>query len=203
MQVNAPGMETLTIPLSPSPSMGEIDVTVWGDTCKATIVEDKWFSTYLNTPGLRLVRMKDDFVRKTDSKYAPEGQTGFADGFPFLLAAEESLQLVNSKLAEPITQARFRPNIIVRGGRAFEEDQWEKIRIHGVKYGSNSPLGTVEMSVVKPCARCTIPNVDPEKGVAHPQREPSRSMLGFRSGEAIGFSNAKWQKQVRLAFISR
>lgn len=35
--------------------------------------------------------------------------TGFADGFPFLLANQTSLDDLNTRLAEPIPMNRFRP----------------------------------------------------------------------------------------------
>ena len=209
--VNAPGMETLLVPIAyPTGKLETIDVTVWGDECQGVEAlgseGNQWFSTYLKTSGVKFVRMKDTCVRKTDEKYAPDGQTSFADGFAFLLASVESLEFVNSRLAEPLTQERFRPNIIVRGGGAFEEDRWERIRFHDVNStnsssSSNTGSSTMEMSVVKPCARCTIPNVDPATGVPHPQREPSRSMQAFRSGAAIHFKNPKWRKEVRLLSV--
>jgi len=146
---------------------------------------------------VRFVRMKDDCVRKTDATYAPAGQTSFADGFPFLLASESSLNFTNEHIKEPITHARFRANIIVQGTSPFVEDTWEKIRFHGVKYLTGATgVSTVDMSVVKPCARCTMPNIDPDTAVPDANREPSRSMQAFRSGSAIGLKNEKWGKQV-------
>ena len=61
--------------------------------------------------NLRLVRMKDGFVRPTDPAYGTGFRTSFADGFPMLLAAEESLAELNSRMApeEAIGMDRFRP----------------------------------------------------------------------------------------------
>ena len=39
-------------------------------------------------------------MRPTDPKYAPGGETSFADGFPFLLATVESLNELNSKIGK-------------------------------------------------------------------------------------------------------
>lgn len=188
-------METLVVPTDPT-SGNVCNVTVWGDACEALEVDSEWFSAYLKSPDMRLVRFKDDFVRKTDRKYAPEGgQTGFADGFPFLLASEESIAEVNAHAPVTVTNERFRPNIVVRGAQAFAEDRWEKVRIACT--GSSGVISSgMEFSVVKPCARCTIPDVDPQTGLASAQREPSRSMQAFRTGEAIGLGNPKWRKQV-------
>lgn len=55
--------------------------------------------------------MKDGFMRPTDPRYGKGSRTGFADGFPMLLAAEESLEDLNSRMAEgeSIGMDRFRP----------------------------------------------------------------------------------------------
>lgn len=185
-------------------TLQQLAVTVWGDTCQAIEVigpkGSEWFSKFLQIPGVHFVRMKDDWVRKTDAKYAPNGQSSFADGFPFLLASVSSLQYTNERLSQPITQARFRPNIIVEGAAPFAEDTWEKIRFHNVRSTTNPGVTTVDMGVVKPCARCTIPNIDPETAVPSPEREPSRSMISFRSGEAAGFTNEKWRREASTFF---
>jgi uncharacterized protein YcbX len=57
--------------------------------------------------------MHDQNIRPVDPKYAPNGQTSFADGFPFLIAAEECLQDLNTRLLQPMTMERFRPASIV------------------------------------------------------------------------------------------
>lgn len=61
--------------------------------------------------NLRLVRMQDRFVRPTDSNYGTGFSTGFADGFPILLTAEESLEEMNSRMVkeEAVGMERFRP----------------------------------------------------------------------------------------------
>lgn len=58
-----------------------------------------------------MVRMKDGFVRPTDPDYGIGFHTGFSDGFPLLLAAEESLEELNSRLpiGKAIGMERFRP----------------------------------------------------------------------------------------------
>jgi hypothetical protein len=44
--------------------------------------------------------------------------------------------------------ARFRPNIVVRGGGAFSEDNWEEISI-GSKDGPS-------ITLVSKCTRCLV-----------------------------------------------
>jgi uncharacterized protein len=62
---------------------------------------------------------------------------------------------------------RFRPNLVITGAPAHAEDRWRRLRI-----------GDVEVAVVKPCARCSIPLVDPrsaERGV-----EPLQTLARYR-----------------------
>jgi uncharacterized protein YcbX len=125
--------------------------------------------------------MPDSSVRKTDTTYSPNGQTAFADGFPFLLASKESLGALNEKLDVPVEMRNFRPNIVVEGCSPYEEDVWHEISINSLR-----------MKLVKPCARCKIPTVNPDTGTMDPNNQPSRSMKTFRSGAAIGLENKKW-----------
>jgi hypothetical protein len=110
-----------------------------------------------------------NFVRQVDQQYAKRttDQTGYADDFGWLLISEESLQELNSHLAEPLPMNRFRPNIVVRGTTSFAEDDWKVIRI-----------GNIVFDVVKPCGRCVITTVnqdDASKGV-----EPLRTLAKIR-----------------------
>ena len=90
--------------------------------------------------------MPDDAVRLVDPDFAtrPEDEVGFADGFPILLIAEESLADLNTRLAQPLPMNRFRPSIVMSGADApYAEDTWAEISI-----------GPMTFSVVKACARC-------------------------------------------------
>lgn len=185
MVITAPGMPELRVPLT-APQTGTVPVRVWTSTCDAEVVSEKaneWFSQFLEAKDLRLVRMCDDFVRRTEEEYAPNGQTAFADGFPFLIASEASLNTLNTKLSEQIPMDRFRPNILLGGCGAFAEDNWKTISLAGMT-----------MAVVKPCSRCTIPNVDQLTGTSNPA--PSAALKTFRTGSALGLDNPKWKREV-------
>jgi uncharacterized protein YcbX len=82
-----------------------------------------------------------------------EELVGFADGYPFLLTSQASLDDLNSRLPKPLPITRFRPNLVIAGGEAFQEDSWRKIKI-----------GEVVFRVVKPCSRCEIINIDQQTG---------------------------------------
>ena len=177
LEMTAPGMP----PLNVSPSMqGErTRVTVWDDRCGA--VDEgpgaaEWLSTFLEVQ-CRLVRIPDDEVRRVDPGYAgPDDQVGFADGFSFLLTSRASLDDLNQRLPAPLPMNRFRPNIVVVGSEAFEEDRWKRIRIDGIMF-----------AVVKPCARCAITTTDQDTGER--SNEPLRTLATFRhvAGRGVMF----------------
>lgn len=177
LELSAPGMPPLTV--TPAVRENRVDVSIWSDRC-AAIDEGpsaaEWLSTFLEV-RCRLVRFPEDATRQVDPEYAsPDDQVGFADGFSFLLASCASLDDLNRRLASPLPMNRFRPNIVVSGGDAFQEDRWKRIRIDGITFG-----------VVKPCARCVITTVDQKTGEA--AREPLRTLATFRkvAGRGVMF----------------
>jgi uncharacterized protein len=174
MEVAAPGMQTLNIPLGNEGPRA--DVKVWDDRCAAVDEGDAaaaWFTRFLSVTA-RLVRMPDDEVRRVDPTYAsPEDQVGFADGFSFLLTSRASLDELNRRLPTPLPMNRFRPNVVVDGVVPFEEDGWKRIRIDGITF-----------TVAKPCARCAITTTD--QNTAERSKEPLRTLATFRNVRGRG-----------------
>ena len=102
-----------------------------------------------------LVYMPDETRRRVDPKRAGEQDiVGFADGFPYLLASESSLEALNRELASPVGIERFRPNFVVRGLPAYAEDALGEWILDGVPF-----------LAVKPSSRCVIVNTDQRTGV--------------------------------------
>ena len=169
LTVAAPDMPDLQIPLRQE-NQNLINVSVWGDTNKGTLVgeeADRWFSEFLEF-RCRLVRKPDDDLRLVDSIYAESGdQVGFADGFAFLLISEASLEDLNSRLEDPLPMHRFRPNFVVRGCGPYTEDEWSHVRI-----------GDVPFRVADACPRCAITMTDQKTGT--PGKEPLRTLATYR-----------------------
>jgi uncharacterized protein YcbX len=179
LRLKAPGMLQLEVPFA---SEGEVvKVTVWNDTVAAVTqgeVADAWFSRYLGLP-CRLMRFDPEARRLSNVRYtgATPAPYKFADAFALLVASNASLADLNARLSKrgiaPVGIERFRPNIVLNGVDAFEEDYAERIT-----------LGDAELRVVKPCVRCSVPNVDPATGV--PSTEPGDTLAVYRDNAGAG-----------------
>jgi uncharacterized protein len=167
--LEAPGMPVLR--LMPSDAGPRTEVAIWRDRVIAVdqgAPAAEWFTTFLSAP-VRLMRLPADSVRRVDPHFAPrpEDQVGFADAYPLLLISEESLEDLNTRLAEPLPMNRFRPNVVVRGAGAYAEDGWAEVRI-----------GQVSCHVVKACARCVITTTDQRTGARGV--EPLETLASYR-----------------------
>jgi uncharacterized protein YcbX len=140
----------------PGAGAESIMVRVWSDDVPARSAApeaDAWLSRALGA-AVRLVYLDDETARGVDLTFGQEpDRVSFADGFPILLTTEESHGALNARLAVPVTMTRFRPNLVVAGFPAWEEDRWRRIRI-----------GEASFRIVKPCARCIITTLDPVSG---------------------------------------
>ena len=164
----------------------EMQVSVWGDVVTALQVAPEvsaWFSDFLGM-NVDLVRMPESSHRKLDPRYAvQEESVSFADGMPYVIIGQASLDELNGRLADPVGMDRFRPNLVFSGGEAYAEDQFKQLQI-----------GEVEFQVVKPCARCVMITVDQEKGTKG--KEPLATLATYRSqGSKVYFG----QNAVALA----
>ena len=75
---------------------------------------------------------------------------------------------------------RFRPNIVIAVCPPFAEDRWRRIVV-----------GDVPLRVVAPCARCSVPTVDPESGaLLGPEPIHTLSSYRERDGEIFFGVNA-------------
>jgi uncharacterized protein YcbX len=163
MVLRAPGM--LALHLSLDRVEGPLNVRVWDDWVPAWdmgALAAQWCSDFAGR-ALRLVRFDPEHRRLSDARWTGEheAQTAFADGFALLVASTASLAELNRRLRQqgvaPVEMSRFRPNLVLDGIDAHDEDHIERLEI-------DTPQGVVELKLVKPCARCTIPGVDPLTG---------------------------------------
>lgn len=164
--------ERIEIPFTPQ-SDEPTKAVVWDDT--VDVIPHKkeindWFSEQLKI-DCKLVYMPDKTERKVDTNYAKNNEvTSFADGYPFLIIGQESLNLLNSKLEIPLPMNRFRPNFVFTGGKPHDEDTWKEFKINEIIF-----------KPVKPCARCVITTVNQdtaEQGV-----EPLKTLSTYRRAD--------------------
>ncbi len=177
--------QRVRIPLEPElAQMPELAVQIWDDRCPARLHDPQindWFSKLFDR-DLRLVYMPDATYRRADAKYAPEPvPVSFADGFPFLVIGQASVDDLNRRLAEPLPMNRFRPNFVFTGGMPYEEETWADFRI-----------GAARFRGVKPCGRCSIITTDQDSGERG--AEPLQTLAAYRKqGNRILFGqNAVW-----------
>jgi len=159
--LRAPGMLALHLPLDTVEAPTR--VRVWNDVVAAYdmgALAARWCSDFLRQE-LRLVRFDPDQRRLSARAWTGplEAENAFSDGFPVLVLSNASLDALNERLAAhgeaPVTMARFRPNLVLDGLDAHGEDHLDELAF-------DTPEGPVRLKLVKPCARCTIPDVDPQ-----------------------------------------
>ena len=183
MVLRAPGMLALHIALDAVEQ--PVRARVWDDEVSAYDMGDvaaQWFSDFLapdrppaagSSRPLRLVRFDPEQQRLSSLAWTGgvAAPNQFADGFPLLVTSEGSVQELNTRLAAagqaPVGVERFRPNLVLAGVEAHDEDRL------GVMHIATGPApgegeGGVDLQPVKPCARCPIPNIDPATGLASP-----------------------------------
>lgn len=171
LHLSLPQRSTLALPLHlfSRPVLAAVwgtSFTAWGGAC----VVDELLTAFLGKPA-QLLFCGEQQQRRV--KAAPDVSLGFADGYPLLLIGQASLDDLNQRLAQPVTMANFRPNLVVSAAAAFAEDSWRRIRI-----------GEVTFRIAKPCERCVFTTVDPISGIKNPQQEPLRTLASYRKTPA-------------------
>jgi uncharacterized protein YcbX len=169
----------LNVPLTLSDGT-EITTKVWDDMCVTKSVgreADEWFSDLLSQK-LKLVRLKDNKSRQhTNSQTSETLDVSLADGYPYLVLGQGSLNHLNDQLNTPVSVLRFRPNIVVADAYPHAEDSWKDIR-----------AGHAVFQNVKPCARCQVIQIDPKTSVV--SAEPTKTLSAYRKqGNKILFGS--------------
>lgn len=174
LMLRAPGM--LSLHLGLDVAEGPLKVRVWDDevmACDMGDVAAQWFSDFLgpdapeNLKRLRLARFDPEVKRPCDPAWTGgvEASTQFADGFGLLVASSASLADLNARLVAaghaPVDMRRFRPNIVLGGLQAHDED-----RVGAMTITTDDSTAVIEP--VKPCGRCPIPNIDPATATSSP-----------------------------------
>ncbi|MDU6922891.1 YcbX family protein [Franconibacter helveticus] len=156
---------------APTPSPTE----VWGNHFTALIAPadvNRWLSGFFGR-DVQLRWVGPELTRRV--KRHQEVPLSFADGYPFLLTSESSLRDLQKRCKASVAMNQFRPNLVVSGAEAWDEDSWKVVRI-----------GNVVFDVAKPCSRCIFTTVSPERGRKHPTGEPLATLQTFRTAQDNG-----------------
>ncbi|MCY7370176.1 MAG: MOSC N-terminal beta barrel domain-containing protein [Polaromonas sp.] len=176
MVLRAPGMLALHVKIGEVE--GAVQVRIWDDRVPAFDmgkVAAQWFSDFLGAP-VRLVRFDPDHKRLSDLQWTGgvEALNQFNDGYPLVVIGAASLAQFNDKLtargAQPAEMARFRPNIVlasVPGETDFAPHDEDRLDLLHIQTGD--PAANPQLKLVKPCVRCTIPDVDPQTALRSPE----------------------------------
>jgi len=151
LRLSAPGM--IDLHLSAASDRQRVQVTIWRDRCSAFDEGPQaaaWLSQFL-AQTVRLVRFDPAGKRPSACQWTGDTQAlnKFTDGFPVLVVSQASLGDLNERLETLLPMNRFRPNVVLDGVQAYDED-----RIHELSDGD------VRLRLVKPCTRCKITTTD-------------------------------------------
>jgi uncharacterized protein YcbX len=170
LELAAPDMQPIRVPAG-----GDCDargVTIWRDSCSGIDQGDEvaaWLQKFLGA-DLRLVEFDVIQERITDPQWSQglHAITEFSDGYSLLVISEASLHDLNARLAAPLPMNRFRPNIVIRGVEAYDEDRIHELWADGLR-----------LRLVKPCIRCVVTTTDQQTGVVCGD-EPLRTLKTYR-----------------------
>ena len=172
LELSAPDLPRLVVPLQRPAHAASVEVTVWRDHVLA-VDEGRaaadWFSKHLRR-DVRLVRFDDARPRATDPAWSQglAGTSAFADGYPVLVLSRASLDDLNARLPSPLPVDRFRPNVLLDGCAPYAEDVIGALESEQMR-----------LRIVKPCTRCVITTTD--QATAVPQGdEPLRTLKTYR-----------------------
>ncbi|PNJ39475.1 MARC2 isoform 4, partial [Pongo abelii] len=145
----APDMDQLVLP-SKQPSSNKLhNCRIFGLDIKGRDCGNeaaKWFTNFLKTEAYRLVQFETNMKGRTSRKLVPtldqNYQVAYPDCCPLLIMTDASLVDLNTRMEKKMKMENFRPNIVVTGCDAFEEDTWDELLI-----------GSVEVKKVMACPR--------------------------------------------------
>jgi uncharacterized protein len=173
-------------------------VKVWSSEVFANDAGDaaaQWFAAHLGirSSQARLVCFHRAHVRECSAKYAGDSgaHTYFADGYPVLVVNQSSLDDLNARMqrngADTLPMSRFRPNVVLSGLPAWDEDHIATIT-----------LGSCVLQLVKPCVRCEITTTDQTTG-SRLSEEPLNTLARFRNNPDFGGVTFGWNAVVATA----
>ena len=131
--------------------------------------------------GFTIMKCTADTVSRTDKNLAPLAHIGtpsvhgYTDQQPVHINSLASVQALSQLLPpenQPLNGLKFRANVWITGAPAYDEESWKRYRI--VSRNGAKPT----LCVVCRTSRCTMPNVNLEKGTFDADKPPAHKKKG-------------------------
>ncbi len=170
-----------------------MSVSIWDHhNLKASLISkslDRFFSDLLGKTA-HLVKYNDKTLRVKTLSNKEFTDVSFADGYPFLTIGTASLSSLSQRVGKEIPAHRFRANFIINTKVEHEEDAWNEFQI-----------GDAIFKNVKPCVRCSVPNIDQEKAIIDKDKEPNKTLSSYRNfnGKIFFGSNVRLLKEGKIS----
>ncbi len=175
-----------------------IPIEIWNYQATALdcgAAAEQFLTDFLQQPA-RLVRFDPEQTRACNKEWTGlhDGRTHFADGFPILVLGESSVDDLAQRLSDTeVSVARFRPNVVIAGLPAYEEDfihqliakaelaRFDQAPFDQAQFDQNAAL---TLKLVKPCPRCSMPRVDQLTGRVGGS-DPTRELATYRYNDKV------------------
>ena len=179
---SSPGMESIQVPIQELDS-GHVDLKIFSSPGNGALVGrqvDEWFAEVAQQK-CRLLFMDSLSERKViaDNGGRKGDVVSYADQSPILLTSTSSLDYLNALVGnDDAVMQQFRPNFVVEGIPAFQEDEWKFVSI-----------GDCQFEVNQVCVRCVFTTVDVNTYQRNPNQEPLKSLAAYRKskGQDVSF----------------
>lgn len=181
LRLEAAAQRPLALPIGGAAHGAPRRVQVWNDALDALDAGDAaaaWFSALLDR-AVRLVRFDPQAARIADPAWTGDRavENRFSDGFPMLLISAASLADFNARWSAaghaPLPMDRFRPNLVIDGVEAYDEDHLAELR-----------HADYALAPVKACPRCSVPGIDQRTGL--PGAAPLDLLATYRGDARTG-----------------
>lgn len=156
LTLSAPGQPDLILDLDDIKLGDGSKVACWYSTVKAIDAGEaaaQWISQFIvgKKDSLRLyfypylyaTKGRGSQDKKTYKAFTDDDAGTYHDSTSYMLINQSSIDELNTHLDQVVKPLQFRPNFVVKGPEAYDEDSWQWIRI-----GDN-----VVFRGVKPCTR--------------------------------------------------
>lgn len=175
LRLTWPSGATLSLPLGHEGE--QVEVQVWNSRCLAFDAgreAAEFISGWLGR-ALRLVRFDTSRLRFSNREWTSDREvsTLFSDGYPLLVLSRASIADLAARVGHELPVQRFRPNLLLDGVAAYDEDAASGLR-----------AGAVTLQLTKACTRCAMTTIDQASG-ERTGEEPLRTLKAYRFDRAL------------------